>query len=101
MGGRGEAPKIGERGTTSARFFTTNTNQDSATTTLVLHPVSIVFATTVAMPGSVASDESGDDVFIVDIDQIQAHGISAVDITKLKTNGYYTVAVRAFGRLCV
>ncbi|KAK7520490.1 hypothetical protein IWZ03DRAFT_139617 [Phyllosticta citriasiana] len=48
------------------------------------------------MPGSVASDESGDDVFIVDIDQIQAHGISAVDITKLKTNGYYTVAVSAF-----
>lgn len=44
------------------------------------------------MPGSVASDESGDDVFIVDIDQIQAHGISAVDITKLKSNGYYTVA---------
>lgn len=31
--------------------------------------------------------------FIVDIDGIQAHGIGAADITKLKANGYYTVAV--------
>jgi meiotic recombination protein DMC1 len=28
----------------------------------------------------------------VDIDAIQAHGIGAVDIAKLKANGYYTVA---------
>lgn len=31
--------------------------------------------------------------FIVDIDSIQAHGIGAADITKLKANGFYTVAV--------
>ncbi|KAH8723215.1 meiotic recombination protein-like protein dmc1 [Phaeosphaeriaceae sp. PMI808] len=44
-------------------------------------------------PSSVASDESGnDDGFIVDIDAIQAHGIGAVDIAKLKANGYYTIA---------
>lgn len=30
--------------------------------------------------------------FIVDIDAIQAHGIGAVDIAKLKANGYYTIA---------
>ncbi|MCJ1309469.1 Meiotic recombination protein dmc1 [Agyrium rufum] len=30
--------------------------------------------------------------FIVDIDGIQAHGVGAADITKLKANGYYTVA---------
>jgi meiotic recombination protein DMC1 len=30
----------------------------------------------------------------VDIDGIQAHGIGAADITKLKANGFYTVAVR-------
>lgn len=30
--------------------------------------------------------------FIVDIDAIQAHGIGAVDISKLKSNGYYTIA---------
>ncbi|MCJ1280966.1 Meiotic recombination protein dmc1 [Xylographa opegraphella] len=29
--------------------------------------------------------------FIVDIDGIQAHGVGAADIIKLKTNGYYTV----------
>ncbi|KAJ4358107.1 carboxymethylenebutenolidase [Didymosphaeria variabile] len=29
--------------------------------------------------------------FIVDIDAIQAHGIGAVDIAKLKANGYYTI----------
>ncbi|RMJ23812.1 meiotic recombination protein Dmc1, partial [Aspergillus sp. HF37] len=36
--------------------------------------------------------EFNDDVFIVDIDSIQSHGIGAADITKLKANGYYTVA---------
>jgi hypothetical protein len=63
------------------------------------------------MPGSVASDEfDHEDVckalstpaltpsnyqqaFIVDIDSIQTHGIGAADITKLKANGFYTVAV--------
>jgi meiotic recombination protein DMC1 len=29
----------------------------------------------------------------VDIDAIQSHGIGAVDIAKLKANGYYTIAV--------
>ncbi|KAH7086316.1 meiotic recombination protein-like protein dmc1 [Paraphoma chrysanthemicola] len=44
-------------------------------------------------PSSVASDDSAnDDGLIVDIDAIQAHGIGAVDIAKLKANGYYTVA---------
>ncbi|KAH7394339.1 DNA repair protein RAD51 [Pyrenochaeta sp. MPI-SDFR-AT-0127] len=44
-------------------------------------------------PSSVASDDSNnDDGFIVDIDAIQAHGIGAVDIAKLKSNGYYTIA---------
>ncbi|XHG09121.1 Meiotic recombination protein dmc1 [Aspergillus wentii] len=43
------------------------------------------------MPESVSGDEFEDD-FIVDIDGIQAHGISAADITKLKANGFYTVA---------
>lgn len=57
--------------------------------------------------------------FIVDIDAIQSHGLSmfchnvcnlvhicsrtlgigAVDITKLKTNGYYTIAVRTITAL--
>ncbi|KAI9712253.1 MAG: Meiotic recombination protein dmc1, partial [Chrysothrix sp. TS-e1954] len=32
------------------------------------------------------------EAFIVDIDSIQAHGIGAADITKLKANGYCTVA---------
>ncbi|CAN9355979.1 unnamed protein product [Alternaria alternata] len=42
---------------------------------------------------SVASDDSNNDGgFIVDIDAIQAHGIGAVDISKLKSNGYYTIA---------
>lgn len=46
------------------------------------------------MPGSVGSDEFDDDEdFILDIDGIQAHGIGAADITKLKANGFYTVAV--------
>ncbi|KAJ5312951.1 hypothetical protein PENANT_c018G04605 [Penicillium antarcticum] len=45
------------------------------------------------MPGSVASDEFEDDeLFIVDIDTIQSHGIGAADITKLKASGFYTVA---------
>ncbi|EDN07904.1 meiotic recombination protein dmc1 [Histoplasma mississippiense (nom. inval.)] len=44
------------------------------------------------MPASNASDEFDDDVFIVDIDGIQAHGVGAADITKLKANGFYTVA---------
>ncbi|KAJ0291619.1 hypothetical protein COL922a_014253, partial [Colletotrichum nupharicola] len=39
------------------------------------------------MPASEASDDFGDDDFIVDIDSIQAH-----DITKLKANGFYTIA---------
>ncbi|KAH7080007.1 meiotic recombination protein-like protein dmc1 [Paraphoma chrysanthemicola] len=44
-------------------------------------------------PSSIASDDSAnDDSFIVDIDAIQAHGIGAVDIAKLKANGYYTIA---------
>lgn len=30
----------------------------------------------------------------MDIDGIQAHGIGAADITKLKANGFYTVAVK-------
>ncbi|KAL2042075.1 hypothetical protein N7G274_005263 [Stereocaulon virgatum] len=43
------------------------------------------------MAASNAGDESDDD-FIVDVDGIQAHGVGAADITKLKANGYYTVA---------
>lgn len=37
-------------------------------------------------------DKPQQDSFIVDIDAIQAHGIGAVDIAKLKANGYYTIA---------
>ncbi|KAJ6018137.1 Meiotic recombination protein dmc1 [Penicillium sp. IBT 35674x] len=44
------------------------------------------------MPGSEAGDEYDVEDFIVDIDGIQSHGIGAADITKLKANGYYTVA---------
>ncbi|OOQ87532.1 meiotic recombination protein DMC1 [Penicillium brasilianum] len=44
------------------------------------------------MPASDPGDEFNDDDFIVDIDGIQAHGIGAADITKLKANGFYTVA---------
>ncbi|CRG91535.1 Meiotic recombination protein DLH1 [Talaromyces islandicus] len=44
------------------------------------------------MPASEASDEFDEDDFIVDIDNIQAHGIGVADITKLKANGFYTVA---------
>ncbi|KAK0509178.1 hypothetical protein JMJ35_008549 [Cladonia borealis] len=43
------------------------------------------------MTASIPGDDSDDD-FIVDIDGIQAHGVGAADITKLKANGYYTVA---------
>ncbi|EZF97849.1 hypothetical protein H113_02273 [Trichophyton rubrum MR1459] len=44
------------------------------------------------MPASTASDNGDEDDFIVDIDGIQAHGVGAADITKLKVNGFYTVA---------
>ncbi|KAI5283087.1 Meiotic recombination protein dmc1 [Ascosphaera aggregata] len=49
------------------------------------------------MPGSilqdeVLSDQAKDSDLIQDIDEIQAHGIGAADITKLKANGFYTVA---------
>ncbi|EFE42113.1 hypothetical protein TRV_03113 [Trichophyton verrucosum HKI 0517] len=53
------------------------------------------------MPVSTASDNGDEDDFIVDIDGIQAHeenktdaekGVGAADITKLKVNGFYTVA---------
>ncbi|CAF9929622.1 Meiotic recombination protein dmc1 [Imshaugia aleurites] len=45
------------------------------------------------MTASTAGDDFDDEEFIVDIDGIQAHGVGAADITKLKANGYYTVAV--------
>ncbi|KAI9754767.1 MAG: Meiotic recombination protein dmc1 [Chaenotheca gracillima] len=46
------------------------------------------------MTVSIVGDEFDEDEesFIVDIDSIQAHGIGAADITKLKANGYYTTA---------
>ncbi|KAL9121551.1 MAG: hypothetical protein Q9187_001885 [Circinaria calcarea] len=44
------------------------------------------------MPASTTGDDIDDEEFIVDIDGIQAHGVGAADITKLKSNGYYTVA---------
>jgi len=31
---------------------------------------------------------------IIDIDQLQSHGIGASDINKLKAAGYWTIAVR-------
>ncbi|KAL9627349.1 MAG: hypothetical protein Q9164_007631, partial [Protoblastenia rupestris] len=37
-------------------------------------------------------DDYDEESFIIDIDDIQAHGIGAADITKLKANGFYTVA---------
>ncbi|MCJ1445039.1 MAG: Meiotic recombination protein dmc1 [Stictis urceolatum] len=46
------------------------------------------------MPASTISEDHEDEEFIIDIDGIQAHGVGAADITKLKANGYYTVAVR-------
>ncbi|MCJ1339526.1 Meiotic recombination protein dmc1 [Bachmanniomyces sp. S44760] len=53
------------------------------------------------MPASsVGGDDIEDEAFIIDIDSIQAHGVGAADITKLKANGYYTVAVRGLS-LCV
>lgn len=45
------------------------------------------------MPASITGDDFDEEDFIVDIDSIQAHGVGAADITKLKANGYYTVAV--------
>ncbi|KAI5306741.1 hypothetical protein KEM56_007367 [Ascosphaera pollenicola] len=46
------------------------------------------------MPGSILEEDASNDQddFIQDIDQIQAHGIGAADITKLKANGFYTVS---------
>ncbi|WPH04848.1 Meiotic recombination protein DMC1 [Acrodontium crateriforme] len=45
------------------------------------------------MPTSVASSEDGEnESFIVDIDQLQSHGIGQADILKLKAAGYHTVA---------
>ncbi|MCJ1429523.1 Meiotic recombination protein dmc1 [Sticta canariensis] len=44
------------------------------------------------MPASITGDDFDDEDFIVDIDSIQAHGVGAADITKLKANGYYTIA---------
>ncbi|KAK4989628.1 hypothetical protein LTR50_003095 [Elasticomyces elasticus] len=44
------------------------------------------------MPASVTSDDGDENDFIVDIDEIQAHGVNAADITKLKSDGFYTVA---------
>ncbi|KAJ5109752.1 Meiotic recombination protein dmc1 [Penicillium argentinense] len=44
------------------------------------------------MAGSISDDDFNEENFIVDIDTIQSHGIGAADITKLKANGYYTVA---------
>ncbi|GAB7366396.1 hypothetical protein MBLNU230_g8193t1 [Neophaeotheca triangularis] len=44
------------------------------------------------MPGSVASsDGEEENANIVDIDDIQAHGIGAADIAKIKLAGYHTV----------
>ncbi|KAK3680451.1 hypothetical protein LTR37_021229 [Vermiconidia calcicola] len=45
------------------------------------------------MPASVASSDDGEvESLIVDIDQLQAHGVSQADILKLKGNSYHTVA---------
>ncbi|GAM43509.1 Dmc1 homolog [Talaromyces pinophilus] len=44
------------------------------------------------MPASEVSDDSDLDDFIIDIDNIEAHGIGAADVTKLKAHGYFTVA---------
>ncbi|KAJ4365476.1 hypothetical protein N0V95_000411 [Ascochyta clinopodiicola] len=47
------------------------------------------------MPSSVASDEEVHELqesHIIDIEAIQAHGIGAADISKLRANGYHTVA---------
>ncbi|MCJ1436217.1 Meiotic recombination protein dmc1 [Xylographa pallens] len=45
------------------------------------------------MSSSTGEEELDDEEFIVDIDGIQAHGVGAADIIKLKANGYYTVTV--------
>ncbi|MCJ1420531.1 Meiotic recombination protein dmc1 [Xylographa parallela] len=42
------------------------------------------------MSSSTGDEELDDEEFIVDIDGIQAHGVGAADIIKLKANGYYT-----------
>ncbi|CAF9919799.1 MAG: hypothetical protein GOMPHAMPRED_001871 [Gomphillus americanus] len=60
------------------------------------------------MPASVVAEDIEEEDLIIDIDSIQAHGnhwyilevdqahyilgVGAADISKLKTNGYYTVA---------
>ncbi|KAK5130835.1 Meiotic recombination protein dmc1 [Meristemomyces frigidus] len=45
------------------------------------------------MPASVASSDDGEqENYIVDIDQLQNHGIGQADILKLKANSYHTVA---------
>ncbi|KAF2429408.1 hypothetical protein EJ08DRAFT_278375 [Tothia fuscella] len=44
------------------------------------------------MPTSVSSSDDIEDDTIIDIDLLQSHGIGAVDISKLKSNGFYTVA---------
>ncbi|KAI9728318.1 MAG: Meiotic recombination protein dmc1 [Cirrosporium novae-zelandiae] len=41
---------------------------------------------------TIAEDLEDEESFIIDIDDIQSHGIGAADITKLKANGFYTVA---------
>ncbi|OQO11785.1 Meiotic recombination protein DLH1 [Cryoendolithus antarcticus] len=44
------------------------------------------------MPASVVSSDDGEENTIVDIDQLQAHGIGQADILKMKSSGLYTVA---------
>ncbi|KAF2720467.1 hypothetical protein K431DRAFT_285771 [Polychaeton citri CBS 116435] len=44
------------------------------------------------MPASVISDDEVEEQLIVDIDQLQAHGIGQADIGKMKAAGLYTVA---------
>ncbi|SLM35672.1 meiotic recombinase dmc1 [Lasallia pustulata] len=44
------------------------------------------------MAASTAGEDFDDEEFILDVDSIQAHGVGAADITKLKANGYFTVA---------
>ena len=48
------------------------------------------------MPASVASGEEDEyevSPIIIDIEDLQNHGINASDIGKLKSHGYHTVAV--------
>ena len=42
--------------------------------------------------GNRVPDNYPQEGYIVDIDTIQAHGINVGDISKLKANGYYTIA---------